>query len=156
MLKPAQTMNIEIEVIIGAPVAHVFNALTRDIGKWWGAPYLVDEDRYRTIKLEPKLGGRMTEVWSATEGSVWGLVTELAKNKRIEISGAIGMAGAVWCKLGYDLEVVGTGTRLKMIHQGQGEIDEDSAEGYKEGWQDLLGVRLKSFCEKKSSTKKKR
>ncbi len=155
MLKPSQTMSLELEVIIDAPASQVFNALTRDIHRWWGSPYLVNEERYRTLKLEAKLGGRMTEVWSPSEGSVWGIVTELAKNERIEISGSMGMAGAVWCKMGFDLEPVGKGTRLKMTHQGQGMIDEESAQGYLEGWQDLLGERLKSFCEKKGSKKKR-
>ncbi len=140
-------ISIAQDVKIDAPASKVFDALTENIAAWWGVPYYIG-DKPKDLILEPKVGGRFYEVWSSTEGSLWGVVSEIRKNERLEISGSIGMSGAVHGKLGFDLQTKGKSTMLKMTHSAVGDVDEESRKNFSVGWKDLLGIRLKAFCEK--------
>src|SRR5215831_18861356 len=57
--QPAVDIALDIE-IAGTPAA-VFAALTKDIGGWWGHPFVTA--RATSLALEPRLGGLFTERW---------------------------------------------------------------------------------------------
>lgn len=140
-------IRIEQQITIDAPPAKVFEALTKRISAWWGAPYLIAQGA-RDLIVEPKIGGRVYEDWGAGAGALWATVTGLKKNEHIEWTGRIGMGGAVVGVVAYNLEPKGKGTLLKLTHRAAGEVTPDTERNYGGGWQDLLGTRLRGFVER--------
>ncbi|MEJ2560045.1 MAG: SRPBCC domain-containing protein [Anaerolineae bacterium] len=131
---------------IEASPRRVFDALTKEISAWWGAPYLVSEAA-QDIVLEPELGGRFYEVWGENEGVLWATVTGIKWGERLELTGPIGMRGAVQAVVSFELEPKGNATILRLSHQAVGEVTKETEENYDQGWQDLIGTRLKAFVE---------
>ncbi|MFN8454473.1 MAG: helix-turn-helix domain-containing protein [Anaerolineae bacterium] len=141
-----QAIHIEQEVTITASPERVFEALTRDVAAWWGTPYLMAEAA-QDIIFEPKLGGRFYEVWGEHEGVLYATVTGLKQAERLELTGPMGMGGAVHGLFSFELAPQAQGTLLRLSHKAFGEVTEETKANYSQGWQDLLGVRLKAFVE---------
>jgi DNA-binding transcriptional ArsR family regulator/uncharacterized protein YndB with AHSA1/START domain len=140
-------IHIEQEVTIAAAPGRVFEALTHDVAAWWGSPYLMAEAA-QDIIFEPKLGGRFYEVWGEHEGVLYATVTGLKQAERLELTGPMGMGGAVHGLFSFELTPHRQGTLLRLSHKAFGEVTEETQANYAQGWQDLLGVRLKAFVEK--------
>lgn len=140
-------MQIQQEITINAPPARVFDALTADIGAWWGAPYLLNDAWARNIVFEPALGGRVYEDWGNGEGAMWATVTSIKRDDHVELTGRIGMGGAVIGIVAFTLEPRGKATLVRLTHRAAGEISDQQQSGYDKGWQDLVGHRLKAFVE---------
>jgi len=145
MTEEIRSINITEEVVIKAAPPRVFNAVTKETRAWWGPPYLYTKLAENVI-LEPKLGGRFYEVWGTGQGRLWGIITQIRKNEWIEITGTIGMKGAVQGIVSFSLEPKGESTLVTLTHHAIGQITEDTRSGYATGWKDLLG-RLKTFIE---------
>ena len=122
-----RSMQVEQEVTINAPAERVFEALTNDISPWWGAPYLITEAP-QSIILEPKVGGRMYEESGVGEGALWAMVTAIKKNEHLELTGPIGMSGALHSIATINLEPKNEGeaTLVKFSHQAIGQLGEES------------------------------
>jgi uncharacterized protein YndB with AHSA1/START domain len=146
---PRQTLasvDIAQEVKINADPGRVFEALTTQVASWWGAPYLYSE-LAKDLILEPRIGGRFYEVWGDDDGRLWGIVTQIRRNEWLEITGSIGMDGAVQGVMCYELKAQGGGTVLSLTHKAIGHITTKTRSGYAFGWKDLFGTRLKAFVE---------
>jgi uncharacterized protein YndB with AHSA1/START domain/DNA-binding transcriptional ArsR family regulator len=141
------TIQIEQEIRVDAPPAKVFDALTGDVSAWWGAPYLQSAPHARKVVLEAKPGGRFYEEWSNDEGAIWGFVTNIKKNERIIMNGAMAWSGNVQGLVRFDLEEDGGATVVRFTHKVMGEVDDEMRTAYSGGWEDLLGRRLKTFVE---------
>lgn len=141
-----EAIHIEQEVTIEASPERVFDALTKEISAWWGAPYLVSE-KAQDIVLEPKLGGFFYEVWGEDQGVLWATVTGIKWGERLELTGPIGMRGAVQAIVSYELEPKENATILRLSHRAVGEVTKETEENYGQGWEDLIGTRLKAFVE---------
>jgi DNA-binding transcriptional ArsR family regulator/uncharacterized protein YndB with AHSA1/START domain len=142
-----RVIHIEQEVVIEALPDQVFKALTQDVSAWWGAPYLYSETAEAMI-LEPKVGGRFYEDWGAGEGVLWGTVTQIKNNERLELSGLAGWTRAVQGIVLITLEKNGKATSVRLSHQAMGELDEQTRTDWSAGWQDLMGTRLRAFVER--------
>ena len=138
---------IEMEMDFAVPAKKVFDALTKNINKWWSDDYHIGE-KVKKFVLEPKLGGRMYEVWGEGEGTLWGTVTEIKKNQRLEVTGSIGMSGATLCKLGFDLEPRGKSEcHFIFSHHGIGAFEDGISDEYKSGWETIF-ADLAKFLKK--------
>lgn len=147
--KPAivlRRIHVEQEVTINAAPNHVFEALTKQVSAWWGAPYLLT-DAPHAIILEPEVGGRLYEISGEGEGALWATVTAIQKNRWLELTGPIGMSGAMHSVVSFALEPKAEVTSVKLTHHAVGELSENTEANYGKGWQDLVGLRLKAFVE---------
>jgi DNA-binding transcriptional ArsR family regulator len=116
------TIDIALDIeVAGTPVA-VFTALTKDVGGWWGHPFVTT--RAASLALDPRLGGLFTERWE-NGGHVIASVTGCAQ----------------------DLTESGAGTLLRFSFRAIGVVDTEVAEGMSRGWADLVGTRLKELVE---------
>lgn len=141
-----EAIHIEQEVTIAARPERVFKALTREVAAWWGAPYLYSEAA-KNIILEPKLGGRFYEDWGDDEGVLYATVTGIKRAERLELTGPMGMGGAVQGFISIQLEPKEAATVVRLSHRATGEVTAETKANYGQGWQDLLGMRLKTFVE---------
>ena len=140
-------IRIEQTIKIAASRQKVFQALTQKVSSWWGAPYLQHEAA-KDILLEPHVSGRLYEVWSDTEGAEWARVTSIKQNEHLELTGRLAMHGAVQCVVYFNLQDKGDHTLVNFSHHAIGDIDENTAEMFSSGWDDLLNTRLRLFIEK--------
>jgi uncharacterized protein YndB with AHSA1/START domain len=139
--------HIEMEISIQAPRPKVYEAMTGDITPWFGGPYSTLPDAKGRV-IEPRVGGRFYEDWGDGYGALWGTVTSIRKNEWLEFSGSCGMGGAVHGVVRIELEEQGGATLIKLSHRAMGEVNADAANGYTQGWTDLLGTRLKAWVER--------
>ena len=145
--KTANHLSIEQEITLAASPARVFTALTRDIGAWWGAPYLMSPQAQQLI-LDPRIGGQFYEDWGDGQGALWATITALRSDTLLELSGSIGMDGAVYAKVVFTLTAHDQGTTLRLSHQAYGMISAAQHSGYTAGWSDLLDTRLRAYIER--------
>src|SRR5262249_11821081 len=68
----------------GRPAA-VFAALSKDIGGWWGHPFVTA--RATSVALDPRLGGLFTERWG-NGGQVIASVTGWAQDEHLALTGS--------------------------------------------------------------------
>ncbi len=145
---PLASLYIKQTVEIAAPRHAVFEALTEGVGEWWGAPYLLDAETARDLVMEAHPGGRLREVTDAGDGYLWGIVDGFRRDRLLTLSGRMGMREAVAGHVRFELESVGEGTRLTLEHRAAGQLTEETEQGFSEGWNELLGQRLKSYLER--------
>ncbi len=133
----------EQEVLIDAEPNRVFDGLL-DADAWWSHRY---SDDSKAVRLEPFAGGRFYEAFDDENGVLYATVTSIKRGEHLELSGSIGMAGAVLGYARFDLEARDGATLLKLSHRAFGEIGEQRKQGYARGWVELLNQRLKPFVE---------
>jgi len=128
--------------IAGTPVA-VFTALTKDVGGWWGHPFVTT--RAASLALDPRLGGLFTERWE-NGGHVIASVTGWAQDEHLELTGSFHIGVGIGVAA-FDLTESGAGTLLRFSFRAIGVVDAEVAEAMSRGWADLVGSRLKELVE---------
>jgi DNA-binding transcriptional ArsR family regulator len=133
----------ELRVFIDAPPWRVFDALTMNVGSWWGAPHLVSPEATGLV-LEPQPGGRFYEEWGHRQGALRGLVAAIKQDERLALTGAV--FGAGLCALGFVLDRREGGTLVSVSIAGAGCVP--AARGDAAAvLDDLVRTRLKAFVE---------
>ncbi len=144
-----RTLHITQEVTIQAPRTKVFASLFGDIGAWWGPPHVASAERAQRITIEPQVGGRFFEDWGNGHGYLWAIVRGINPDTTLELSGTMGMDGAVNGWICFELaDAADAGTTLTLTHEAVGTQPEEAEAGYTEGWREILGTRLKNFVER--------
>lgn len=138
-----RTMQVEIEVMIGASPETVFDALTAKIGSWWTFTFRSPS----SVLLEPWAGGRFLERWEDGGGVHYATVTRVKPGVLLVMDGAMGMSEPVRGEIVLTLVGISGGTQVTLTHRASGEIDEGTEALYRRGWDVLLGGCLKRFAE---------
>ena len=143
-LQPTRpAVDVALEVAITGTQAAVFAALTADPGGWWGHPFLGREAT--GLSLEPRLGGLLLERWE-DGGNVIAAVTGWGQDRRLELTGPFHLGVAVGVA-SFDLATAGEGTLLRFSFRAVGAVDPEVAEQMEQGWNELVGARLKALVE---------
>ena len=135
---------IEQEIKINAKPAKVFERLTGDVSPWWDHSF---SEAPKAVVLEAKLGGRFYEDFGDGNGAIYCTVMQLEKDAKLVLVGQMGMGGAVYGNITFELVADGAATVLKLSHSAIGDVTDEHKKNYSQGWQDLLGKRLKSLVE---------
>lgn len=143
----AARITVTVEVTLAAAPDRVYDALTKELAAWWGPPYTGVENPLDLI-LEGTIGGRFYEIGEDGDAYLWGVVTAKKPNAYLEVTGPCGMPGLVHGTFRYDLAPDEAGTRLKLKHTAMGEVNDELADRWAKGWDDLLGTRLKAYVER--------
>jgi DNA-binding transcriptional ArsR family regulator/uncharacterized protein YndB with AHSA1/START domain len=140
-MRPAIDIALEIE-IAGTPAA-VFAALTKDIGGWWGHPFVTV--RAASLALDPQLGGLFTERWE-NGGHVIASVTSWAQDEHLALTGSFHVGVGIGVAA-FDLAKSGAGTLVRFSFRAIGVVDAEVADAMTHGWAELVGTRLKGLVE---------
>ena len=143
---PLSQVSIVHETVIAAPPERVFNALTLNIASWWSHTTYKSNGK-PNLRLEPTVGGRFYE---SSEGKerLYCIVTRYEPASKLYLQGAMGMNGCVFGTITFDLDRSGDhATLLKLSHNVIGQIDDETAAGYRDGWRHLLDHDFKTFVE---------
>jgi DNA-binding transcriptional ArsR family regulator/uncharacterized protein YndB with AHSA1/START domain len=137
------TVDIALDMEIADTPAAVFAALTKDVGGWWGHPFVTD--RATSVALDPRLGGLFTERWD-NGGQVIASVTGWAQDEHLALTGSFHTGVGVGVAT-FDLAESGTGTLLRFSFRAIGVVDAEKAGAMSRGWEELVGTRLKALVE---------
>lgn len=137
-------VDLALEVAMGATPTAVFSALTEDPGGWWGHPFLTQQAI--ALSLESRLGGMLVERWDGG-GSVIATVTGWSRDRHLELTGPFHL-GVVLGIATFDLARTDEGTLLSFAFRAVGAVDPGVAEQMADGWNELIGNRLKALVER--------
>src|SRR5215472_1881845 len=137
------TIDVALDLEIAGTPAAVFAALTKDIGGWWGHPFVTA--RATSLALDPRLGGLFTERWG-NGGHVIASVTGWGEDEHLALTGSFHIGVGVGVAA-FDLAESGAGTLLRFSFRAIGVVDAAVAEGLSRGWAELVGTRLKELVE---------
>jgi DNA-binding transcriptional ArsR family regulator/uncharacterized protein YndB with AHSA1/START domain len=137
------TVDVALDIEIAGPPGAVFAALTKDIGGWWGPPFVTA--RATSLALDLRLGGLFTEQWD-NGGHVIASVTGWAQDEHLQLTGAFHMGVGVGVAT-FDLAESGTSTLLQFSFRALGVVDTAAAEDMSRAWAELVGTRLKGLVE---------
>jgi DNA-binding transcriptional ArsR family regulator/uncharacterized protein YndB with AHSA1/START domain len=140
-IRPTIDLALDIE-IAGTPAA-VFAALTKDIGGWWGHPFVTS--RAISVALDQRLGGLFTERWD-NGGHVIASVTGWAQDEHLQLTGSFHMGVGVGVAA-FDLTGSGAGTLVRFSFRAIGVVDAEVAGAMSRGWGELVSTRLKTLVE---------
>jgi DNA-binding transcriptional ArsR family regulator len=143
-MKPIQpTIDIALDIEIAGTPGAVFAALTKDVGGWWGHPFVTA--RATSLALDPRLDGRFTERWE-NGGQVIASVTGWAQDEYLQLTGPFHMGVGVGVAT-FDLAESGVGTLVRFSFRAIGVVDAETAGAMSRAWAELVGTRLKELVE---------
>jgi DNA-binding transcriptional ArsR family regulator len=137
------TIDVALDIEIAGTPTSVFAALTKDVGGWWGHPFVTA--RATSLALDPRLGGLFTEQWDSG-GQVIASVTGWARDEHLQLTGPFHLGVAVGVAT-FDLAASGTGTLLRFSFRAIGVVDAAVGEAMSRGWAELVQTRLKGLVE---------
>ena len=137
------TVDVALDIEIAGTPATVFAALTKDIGGWWGHPFVTA--RATSLALDPRLGGLFTERWQ-NGGQLIASVTGWAQDEHLQLTGSFHMGVGVGVAA-FDLSESAAGTLLRFSFRAIGVVDAEVAEAMSRAWAELIGTRLKGLVE---------
>ena len=137
------TVDVALDIEIAGTPGTVFAALTKDIGGWWGRPFVTT--RATSLALDPRLGGLFTERWN-NGGQVIASVTGWAQDEHLQLTGSFHMNVGVGVA-SFDLAESATGTLLQFSFRAIGVADAEVAGAMSRAWAELIGTRLKGLVE---------
>jgi uncharacterized protein YndB with AHSA1/START domain len=129
-----------------------FAVFTADIGTWWkrGTWYWNDPERGQQLRFEPHVGGRLIEVYDTAAGTGFeiGRVLAWEPGKRLVFTWRQGDWGPdESTEVEVRFEPAAGGTRVTVEHRGWDRApsaEPGTAEGYGQGWGELLGFFAES------------
>ncbi|MGD9721229.1 MAG: SRPBCC domain-containing protein [Pirellulales bacterium] len=142
-----QTLCIEKETFIEAPLDLAFEALLEELGPGNEAP-----GSPMPMVIEPWPGGRWFRDLGNNSGHLWGHVQVIKPPTLLEISGPLFMSYPSLNHIQYRLVAEGRGTKLKFVHRAIGEIAADHREGVSMGWEHIMN-RIRTLAESRSKTR---
>jgi uncharacterized protein YndB with AHSA1/START domain len=136
------------EVVVNAPPERVWKALTEQLSAWWPKEYYAGKSP-RGFLLDLQLGGKLYESWGAGQGLVWGTVTAIRVNERLDYVGHLDpdFGGPANTRTRYALEADGDATRVRVSEVHWGGVTDESRACVESGWGHLLADCLKPFVE---------
>jgi DNA-binding transcriptional ArsR family regulator/uncharacterized protein YndB with AHSA1/START domain len=137
------TIDIALDIEIAGTPAAVFAALTKDVGGWWGHPFVTA--RATALALDPRLGGLFTERWG-NGGHVIASVTGWAQDEHLQLTGPFHMSVGIGVAA-FDLAESGASTVLRFSFRAIGVADAAVTEDMSRGWAELVQTRLKGLVE---------
>ncbi len=143
---PSRIALAQTEIVINAPKELVYRTWFDEPENWF---YQNEETKAtNTTRCEEKVGGRF--YFDLPDGgfNVLGEITMIKPNYKIRMRGDCTVPLAVIMNMTICFEDVDGGTRVSVDHRMAGEICEDMATDFEEGWADGLG-KLKKLVESK-------
>jgi len=143
-MEPIQpTVDVALDIEIAGTPGTVFAALTKDVGGWWGHPFVTA--RAISLALDPRLGGLFTERWD-NGGQVIASVTGWAPDEHLQLTGSFHLGVGIGVAT-FELAESGAGTLLGFAFRAIGVADAEVAGAMARAWAELVGTRLKGLVE---------
>lgn len=154
--KEAGLVQSELEIPLNASQKKVWDSLTKDIHRWWPKEFFAMPQSKKFV-LEAKLGGRMYETAGAKGGVIWGTVIAIEPLQFINIAGYLAPPFAGPAVTLFRLSLESSGKNLTVLRVSDsiiGSVTDQTQASTQDGWKFLFADKMKSFVEKKRTSKK--
>ncbi|MGH3446349.1 MAG: SRPBCC domain-containing protein [Nocardioidaceae bacterium] len=121
----------------------MYDAITGDVGAWWGSPYMLMEKPGTTIHIDATIGAPLVET-CAGEERLLGIISAVKPGETLAWTGQIGIGPLAWGEVEFTLADADEQTRVTVTHEMFGGFGEGMGESYNYGWDDLLH-RLQAY-----------
>ncbi len=135
-----------------------FNIFTKDFSKWWPqdkhSVSAMDGKTARSVQLELKQGGKITEVTHDGTELLWGSVTEWSPHGRLVIAWHINRPEAEATTVIVAFEPIASGTRVTLTHEGweaMGDQAQAQRDGYNKGWVHVFETCFQAACAERAA-----
>ena len=143
-----QTLRIEKELLIAAPLDITFDAILEELGPSSSLP----DGTPMPMVLEAWPGGRWFRDLGQQSGHLWGHVQVIKPPKLLEITGPLFMSYPCANHIQYRLTPEGVSTKVTFLHRGFGEIPAEHMEGVNMGWEEWI-QRIQRTAEKRQQAR---
>lgn len=129
------------DVVVRCSPARAFWIFTRDIDDWWPRKsHSVGEDRSESVRLEPRLGGRVIETHSGGEEAIWGTILVWQPPHRLVLTWHPGRSVGDATEVEVVFTAHGDDTQVSLEHRGwERRRDGRAAQReYDQGWVPVL------------------
>ena len=123
-------VRIELERVIRAPIADVFEALLEEAGPGFETP----DGAPLSLELEPFPGGRWYRKLGEAEGHLWGVVQSIRAPELLELRGPLFMSLPITNNVHYSLDERDGATVLRLVHTAFGPLTDEMREHMPRGW----------------------
>ena len=137
------TIDLRVEVTIGARPSEVFAAITERPGSWWSSSFL--GPGAVGLRLDPTLGGHLIEEWEEG-GELLATVTAIEPARILSLSGPFHLGGGHGTAE-LTLSSSGDGTTVVLSFKAFGPMSPAVVEQFPNGWRTLIAVLLKEHVE---------
>ncbi|KKN79482.1 hypothetical protein LCGC14_0339410 [marine sediment metagenome] len=131
--------------------ATAFRIFTQNMDAWWPKDRhsisAKTGDTARSVSMEPRAGGVVTEIGHDGTHHHWGSVREYEPNARLSLLWHINLPAEQATLVDIAFEPQETGTRVTLRHHGweaMGDAAQTMRDGYESGW---VGVFETAFAE---------
>ncbi len=141
-----ESLHIEMDVPISAPMDKVWGLITTRINDWMHGGEDGSGDRL-DLTLETWPGGRLWRDLGDNGGHLWAFVQVIKPPYLLELYGPMFTSTPTLSHVTFRLEGEGDQAILKFSHRATGPIPADMASGVNQGWRMTLEGNLKKLCE---------
>ena len=145
MTQPPSVGSYSLEVVMAAPPARVWQALTTETPAWWPKDFHTSARAQRFV-IEPVLGGRVFEDFGGGDGLLWYSVIGVEANRELVLSGHLlpPFGGPAVTALRLSLSAETDGTLFRVQDDRFGSLDGKSPV---DGWRLVFDVGLRKYVE---------
>ncbi len=130
MSSASATDCVVVSTLVAVDPATAFEVFTEEIDAWWkqGPRYRVDADRKSTMRFEPKIGGRLLEVYDEARGEAReiGRVLVWDPPARLVYESGQSRVPVERTEVEIRFEPADQGTRVTVEHRGWDRVPLDS------------------------------
>ncbi len=115
------TDGVVVSTIVAVDSATAFEVFTEEVDAWWkrGPRYRAGAERKSVMRFEPRIGGRLLEVYDGDEMFELGRVTAWEPPDRLAFDmGGRDLESGQWTRVEVRFESVDAGTRVTVEHRG--------------------------------------
>lgn len=145
MAKQPTAGSYELEIVIAAPPAHVWQALVLETSAWWPKEFYTSARAQRFV-IEPVLGGRVYEDFGGGDGLVWYSVIGVEAGQGLILAGHLlpPFGGPAVTALRLSLSANAKGTLLHVQDDRFGALGGESPV---DGWRLVFDTGLRQHIE---------
>lgn len=142
--------SFEVSVTVAHDKAHAWEYYFNQTNSWWSKEYYTSE-RTKRFTIDTYIGGQCYEDFGEGSGLLWGDVIGVDYTNWLLIRGNLtkdfGGPAISFEKFTFT-EVAPSRTTVTYAVDFIGEISAESAASLKRGWEDILQVKFKAYCDK--------
>lgn len=138
-----RVVKIEMEMVLKATPETVYRALVHEMGNWW--PHRFVEGS--TVKVDPRPGGAIEEVFPDGGGAIYGYVMMLVPNKKVVTSSPSALNSTFYSRSDEAMEPHPEGTLYKRSLTLFGHVADETEVMFQEGTRAIMENALRAYVE---------
>ncbi len=138
-----RVVKIEMEMVLKATPEIVYNAIVHEMDKWWPHRFVPGS----SIRVDPRPGGLMEEVFEGGGGAVYGQIMMLIPGRKVVTSSPSALNTTFYSNNVETFEPHADGSLYKKSMTLFGHVPEEMERMYTEGSRQLMEDALRGYVE---------